>query len=94
MIEKEHEENQSPSLSPVSPKLQIGLTPRPAPDGRHGNGGARRNAGRPRGSPNKVTSTFRDVLTQAVSEIGDSQEVGKDGQRRANFRPARFQAYG
>jgi hypothetical protein len=34
--------------------------------------------------PNKVTSTFRDVLTQAVSEIGDSQEVGKDGQRPGN----------
>jgi hypothetical protein len=32
------------------------------------------------GVPNKVTSTFRDVLTQAVSEVGDSQEVGKDGQ--------------
>jgi hypothetical protein len=30
--------------------------------------------------PNKITSTFRDVLLQSVSEVGDSQEVGKDGQ--------------
>jgi hypothetical protein len=27
-----------------------------------------------------VATTFRDVLLQAVSEVGDSQEVGKDGQ--------------
>jgi hypothetical protein len=51
-----------------------------APDGRHRNGGARPNAGRPKGSPNKITSTFRDVLLQAVSEVGDSREEGVDGQ--------------
>jgi hypothetical protein len=79
MIEKEHEKNQSLLPSPVSPGLRVGLG-RPAPDGRHGNGGARPNAGRPKGSPNKITQTFRDVLLQAVSEVGDSQEVGKDGQ--------------
>jgi hypothetical protein len=28
---------------------------------------------------NKVTQTFRDVLLQAVSEVGSSREVGKDG---------------
>jgi hypothetical protein len=29
-------------------------------------------------SPNKITQTFRDVLLQAVSEVGSSREVGKD----------------
>jgi hypothetical protein len=43
-------------------------------------GGARPGAGRPRGSPNKITNTFRDVLLQAVSEVGTSREVGVDGQ--------------
>jgi hypothetical protein len=37
-------------------------------------------AGRRPGVPNKVTQTFRDVLLQAVSEVGSSQEVGKDGE--------------
>jgi hypothetical protein len=35
---------------------------------------------RPRGSQNKTTQTFRDLLSQAASEVGDSQEVGKDGE--------------
>jgi hypothetical protein len=42
-------------------------------------GGPRRAAGRPKGVPNKVTTTFRDALLQAVSEIGDSREEGVDG---------------
>jgi hypothetical protein len=39
----------------------------------------RNKAGRPKGSRNKITQTFRDVLLQAVSEVGSSREVGKDG---------------
>jgi hypothetical protein len=50
MIEKQSEENQS--LSPVTPGLQVSVG-----DGRRGNGGARPNAGRPKGVPNKVTQT-------------------------------------
>jgi hypothetical protein len=79
MIEKEHEKNQSSLPSPVSPGLRADLGKHAAPDGRHGNGGARRNSGRPKGVPNKITQTFRDVLLQAVSEVGSSREVGKDG---------------
>jgi hypothetical protein len=41
----------------------------PHEDGRHKNGGARPGSGRPKGSPNKITQTFRDVLLQAVSEV-------------------------
>jgi hypothetical protein len=40
----------------------------------------RNKGGRPKGSRNKITQTFRDVLLQALSEVGDSEEVGKDGQ--------------
>jgi hypothetical protein len=43
-------------------------------------GGARPGSGRPKGSQNKVTSTFRDVLLQAVSEVGTSRKVGVDGE--------------
>jgi hypothetical protein len=50
MIEKQSEENQS--LSPVTPGLQVSVG-----DGRRGNGGARPNAGRPKGVPNKTEST-------------------------------------
>jgi hypothetical protein len=73
MLQKGKAKNQ---VSPVTPSLQAG---RPANDTsfKPGHGGARAGAALegPRGVPNKVTSTFRDVLTQAVSEIGDSQEV-------------------
>jgi hypothetical protein len=76
MLEKIEPKNQD---SPVTPSLRT--AGRPATDGSFtpGHGGARAGAGRPRGSPNKVTQTFRDVLLQAVTEVGDSQEVGKDG---------------
>jgi hypothetical protein len=80
MIEKETPKNQ---ISPMTPRLQVAGKPSTSGsfgDGRSGNGGARVGAGRPKGSPNKVTQTFRDVLLQAVSEVGDSMEVGKDGQ--------------
>jgi hypothetical protein len=71
--------------SPVSPGLRVGLGTHAAPDGRHRNGGARPNAGRPKGSPNKITSTFRDVLLQAVSEVGDSQEVKQVNDQRVDL---------
>ena len=73
MVDKESPENQT---SPVTHGLQ--LAGKPATSGSRG--GHRPGAGRPRGSLNKFTQTFRDVLLQAVSEVGDSQEVGKDGQ--------------
>jgi hypothetical protein len=70
--------NQVPA---VPPGLHPGRS-HPVTDGafKPGYGGARAGAGRPKGSPNKISQTFRDVLLQAVSEVGDSQEVGKDGQ--------------
>jgi hypothetical protein len=40
----------------------------------------RNKRGRPKGSQNKITGTFRDVLLQALSEVGDSEDAGKDGQ--------------
>jgi len=43
-------------------------------------GGARPGAGRPKGTPNKITNTFRDLLLQAANEVGNSEEIGKDGQ--------------
>jgi hypothetical protein len=77
MVDKELPKNQ---VSPVTPTLRT--AGRPATDGsfKPGHGGQRRGSGRPRGSQNRVTSTFRDVLLQAVSEVGDSREEGKDGQ--------------
>ena len=41
---------------------------------------ARNKGGRPKGSQNKVTATFRDAMLLAAQELGDTQEVGKDGQ--------------
>jgi hypothetical protein len=78
MLEKEPVENQV-QTSPVTPRLQVRMHPKPEGSG-YGHGGARVGAGRRKGVPNKITNTFRDVLLQAVSEVGDSQEVGKDGQ--------------
>jgi len=53
---------------------------RPHPGSAAIRGGARPGAGRPKGVPNKVTNTFRDLLLQAAHEVGDSREEGKDGQ--------------
>jgi hypothetical protein len=68
MIEKESDENQRAPLAAVGPGMKpgqaISALSRPA-DGRRGNGGARRGAGRPSGVPNKITTTFRDALLQA-----------------------------
>jgi hypothetical protein len=77
MTEKESSRNQ---FSPISPGLQPAL----ARPGHHNvatgrNGGARPGAGRPKGVPNKVTQTFRDLIMQAASEVGDSREEGEDG---------------
>jgi hypothetical protein len=44
------------------------------------NGGVRPGSGRPKGALNKLTSTLRDLVMQAATEVGDSREVGKDGQ--------------
>jgi hypothetical protein len=41
---------------------------------------ARNKGGRPKGSQNKITATFRDAMMLAAQETGDSQEVGKDGE--------------
>jgi hypothetical protein len=75
MLDKELAKNQ---VSPVTPSLQPG---RPANDTsfKPGHGGQRRGSGRPRGSQNRVTSIFRDILLAAISEVGDSQTVGVDG---------------
>jgi hypothetical protein len=69
------------TVSPITPGLRLDLShPKAEGTGFGPHGGARRGAGRKPGVPNKITQTFRDVLLQAVSEVGDSQEVDKDGQ--------------
>jgi hypothetical protein len=75
--EKELDRNQ---VSPITPGLHPELSHSNHPTAIGTHGGARRGAGRPKGSPNKVTQTFRDALLQAVSEVGDSREEGKDGE--------------
>jgi hypothetical protein len=40
---------------------------------------ARNRAGRRKGSVNEYTSTLRELILRAAEEVGDSQEVGKDG---------------
>ena len=61
----------TPSLQPGRPANDTSFKP--------GHGGQRRGSGRPRGSQNRVTSIFRDILLAAISEVGDSQTVGVDG---------------
>jgi hypothetical protein len=81
MDDKELEENQVSLSSPVTPSLQPARpTPYDHPTLIGSHGGPRRGAGRPKGSLNKVSSTFRDVLLQALSEVGDSRTEGVDGQ--------------
>jgi hypothetical protein len=75
MVDKIELKNQ---VSPVvSPTLRMG---RPASEGafKPGHGGSRAGAGRPKGSENRVTNTFRDVLLQAVSDVGSSRVEGVD----------------
>jgi hypothetical protein len=40
---------------------------------------ARNRAGRRKGSVNEYTPTLRELILRAAEEVGDSQEVGKDG---------------
>jgi hypothetical protein len=81
MDEKEPVINQVQDVTPVGQGMQPSRShPKAEGTGFGSHGGARAGAGRPKGVPNKITNTFRDVLLQAVSEVGDSQEVGKDGQ--------------
>jgi hypothetical protein len=65
----------------ITPGLQPGLS-HPNPHtafGAHGNA-VRAGPGRRKGSQNKVTNTFREAMLLAAQELGDTQEVGKDGQ--------------
>jgi len=62
MIEKQSSRNQT---SPITPGLQPAHPGSPAI-----RGGARPGAGRPKGTPNKVTNTFRDLLLQTANEVG------------------------
>ena len=41
-------------------------------------GGARPGAGRPKGSPNKVTTQLKEAILRAAEESGEDQR-GKDG---------------
>jgi hypothetical protein len=76
MDDKIEQENQ---VAPaVTPRLQVGKQATPA-SFKPGHGGTRAGAGRPGGSANRVTSTFRDILRTALSEVGDSEKVGEDG---------------
>jgi hypothetical protein len=90
-----------PVFGPGEPKASPGPRgQRPAKTRAYTDGGPRRGAGRPKGSLNKVSSTFRDVLLQAVSEVGDSREEGVDGQggllgylKKAAIRELSFQGW-
>jgi hypothetical protein len=77
MIDKIEAKNQTSTV--VTPSLQVGRSTNDT-SFKPGRGGSRAGSGRPRGSPNKITNTFRDVLLQAVSEVGTSREVGVDGE--------------
>jgi hypothetical protein len=77
MLDKIEAKNQTSTV--VTPSLQVGRSTNDT-SFKPGRGGSRAGSGRPRGSPNKITNTFRDVLLQAVSEVGTSREVGVDGE--------------
>ena len=68
------------TISPVTPGLQPGQSHPKAEGSGYGHGGARAGARRRKGIPNKVTTTFRDLLMQPAAEVGDSKELGRDGQ--------------
>jgi hypothetical protein len=57
-----------PSGNQVSP-IAVGLQPAQSRDVPHIHGGARPGAGRKPGVPNKTTTTFRDLITQAATEV-------------------------
>jgi hypothetical protein len=62
-----------------SPGLKPPLRPNP------GRGGARPGAGRPKGVPNKITSTFRDFVIQAVAEAKTTKSCNNLGFARGSF---------
>jgi len=72
-------DNKEQIKNPVTVTLQPSRAPGP-PEGAPDIMQVRNKAGRPKGSQNKVTSTFRDAMLLAARELGDTQEVGKDGQ--------------
>ena len=43
------------------------------PDGRYKNGGARPGAGRPKGSPNKVSASLKEMILQSLEELGGKE---------------------
>src|SRR5262249_31912148 len=49
--------------------------PKPArePDGRYKNGGARPGAGRPKGSPNKVSQSLKEMILDSLEELGGKE---------------------
>ena len=47
------------------------------PDGRYKNGGARPGAGRPKGSPNKLSHSLKEMILAALDDVGGKAYLSK-----------------
>jgi hypothetical protein len=47
------------------------------PDGRFRNGGARPGAGRPKGSPNKISHSLKEMILASLDEVGGKQYLAR-----------------
>jgi hypothetical protein len=47
------------------------------PDGRYKNGGARPGAGRPKGSPNKLSHSLKEMILASLDDVGGRKYLGR-----------------
>ena len=59
------------------PSQEIQSLPERHPDGRLKNGGARPGAGRPKGSPNKLSHSLKEMILAALDDVGGKAYLSK-----------------
>ena len=58
-------------------KKSDGNPPSREPDGRYKNGGARPGAGRPKGSPNKISQSLKEMILASLDDVGGRKYLAR-----------------
>jgi hypothetical protein len=58
-------------------KKSDGNPPAREPDGRYKNGGARPGAGRPKGSPNKLSQSLKEMILASLDDVGGRKYLAR-----------------
>ena len=58
-------------------KKSDGNPPSREPDGRYKNGGARPGAGRPKGSPNKLSQSLKEMILASLDDVGGRKYLAR-----------------